>query len=321
MRFSIIIPVYNAEAYLDECVNSILTQTFGDYELILVDDGSRDNSPAMLDGYAARDSRVRVIHKPNGGQSTARNAGLAIATGEYIAHLDSDDFYLHDRVLEQVAEACTAGVDIVAFKYKKYFDATGAYGTCAYTYADIPTDSYPSTLRALVARDAFFCSAWSKVVRRDILMDQSIRFDETSRCEDMDWYFRVVTSSRSMALVDDVMVGYRQRGNSVTSTGSVRTIDQFLHFFDVWVPRVQAIEETALREILQAALAKLLVNLMISYCSLSDPDKKSRLPAMRAYAGLLRHNLNPRVKKIRLAQRFLGFRGTMAILGIAVRAR
>lgn len=321
MLLSIIIPVYNAEKYLDECVESILRQTYTDYELILVDDGSKDKSPAMLDGYAARDPRVHVIHKPNGGQSTARNAGLAIATGDYIAHLDSDDFFLHDRVLAEIAEACTDGVDIVAFKYKKYFDDTGAYGADTPSLADIPTDDYSTVITRLVEIDAFFCSAWSKVVRHDILRAGGIRFDESSRCEDMDWYFRVVCQSRSMKLVDDVMVGYRQRSNSVTASGSVRTLDNFLSFFDAWHPRVEALEDERLRVALLSALAKLLVNLMIVYASLPDPQKKSRYTALKSHAALLSHDRNPRVKKIRSTQRLVGFGGVMLALRVAIKLR
>ena len=91
---SVIIPIYRAEKYLNECVDSVLAQTYRDLEIILVDDGSPDNCGAICDDYAAKDSRVKVIHKENGGPSDARNAGLAIAHGEYIYFLDSDDYCL-----------------------------------------------------------------------------------------------------------------------------------------------------------------------------------------------------------------------------------
>ena len=90
---SVIVPVYQAEALLPQCVESVLAQTFSDWELLLIDDGSRDGSPALCDGYAARDPRIRVFHKPNGGVSTARNLGLEQATGPYIAFLDADDAF------------------------------------------------------------------------------------------------------------------------------------------------------------------------------------------------------------------------------------
>lgn len=99
MKLSIIVPVYNVEPYIRRCVDSILAQTFTEFEMILVDDGSPDNCPAICDEYARKDSRVKVIHKENGGLSDARNAGLDIAQGEYIGFVDSDDF-IHPQMYE-----------------------------------------------------------------------------------------------------------------------------------------------------------------------------------------------------------------------------
>ena len=92
MKFSIIVPVYQVEDYLVRCVDSILTQTFEDYELILVDDGSLDKSPQICDQYALQDGRIKVLHKSNGGLSSARNAGLDVASGDYVIFVDSDDW-------------------------------------------------------------------------------------------------------------------------------------------------------------------------------------------------------------------------------------
>ncbi|MFR2551722.1 MAG: glycosyltransferase [Clostridioides difficile] len=95
-KISIIVPVYNVEKYLEKCVRSILAQTFTDFELILVDDGSLDSSGAMCDQFAEQDQRVKVIHKENGGLSDARNAGIELATGEYLGFVDSDDYIADD---------------------------------------------------------------------------------------------------------------------------------------------------------------------------------------------------------------------------------
>ena len=108
---SVIVPVYNVEAYLDRCVASITSQDFNNLEIILVDDGSTDASAKMCDAYAAADTRIKVIHKQNGGLSDARNAGIDIAHGEYIAFIDSDDFilpgyfsYLHRLITQADAD-------------------------------------------------------------------------------------------------------------------------------------------------------------------------------------------------------------------------
>ncbi|MBQ1446855.1 MAG: glycosyltransferase family 2 protein, partial [Solobacterium sp.] len=98
VKVSVILPVYNAEEHLQHCIDSILAQEFEDLELIAVDDGSKDGSPAMLDDYTAKDSRIKVIHKENGGVSSTRNRGLEEAQGEYIQFIDSDDWLPADSI-------------------------------------------------------------------------------------------------------------------------------------------------------------------------------------------------------------------------------
>lgn len=120
-QISVIVPVYKVEKYLHECVDSILAQTFSDFELILVDDGSPDNCGAICDEYAAKDSRVRVIHQENQGLSGARNSGIDIAEGEYITFIDSDDF-VDARYLEILMEGAKDGVGVVVCRHKEFAD-------------------------------------------------------------------------------------------------------------------------------------------------------------------------------------------------------
>lgn len=117
---SIIVPIYKVEPYLDQCVQSIVDQTYANLEIILVDDGSPDNCPAMCDAWAEKDSRIRVIHKANGGVSSARNAGLNMATGSYIAFVDADDWLEPAAVEILLEQAVSTGADIVVGNY--YFD-------------------------------------------------------------------------------------------------------------------------------------------------------------------------------------------------------
>ena len=109
MKLSIIVPVYQVEAHIDECITSILDQTFRDFELILVDDGSLDRCPAICDAYAQKDSRIRVIHQKNQGLSAARNTGLQAARGDYIGFVDSDDFIeasMYEKLLDNLEREC-----------------------------------------------------------------------------------------------------------------------------------------------------------------------------------------------------------------------
>ena len=118
MKLSYIIPVYKVEKYLEECVESILSQTMNDYEMILVDDGSPDSCPAICDRFAEEyPDKIRVIHKENGGLASARNAGLEVATGDYIFFVDSDDYLSEDRVKELYEKAVEFDADILQTSY------------------------------------------------------------------------------------------------------------------------------------------------------------------------------------------------------------
>lgn len=118
MKITVIVPVYNVENYIERCVSSLREQTLSDIEIILVDDGSTDNSPQMIDEYAKEDDRIRIIHKANAGQGLARNDGMDIAQGEYVCFLDSDDYVEHD-MCEKLYELMTqSGADMCSFGYQ-----------------------------------------------------------------------------------------------------------------------------------------------------------------------------------------------------------
>ena len=117
MGISVIVPVYNVQPYLHRCVDSVLAQTYTDWELILVDDGSPDRCPVICDEYAAKDNRIRVIHKENGGLSDARNCGLDIATGDFVMFLDSDDYIHHNMLMTMYRLCVDEGADIVQCAY------------------------------------------------------------------------------------------------------------------------------------------------------------------------------------------------------------
>ena len=118
--FSIIIPVYNVERYLNKCIESVVKQTYKNFEIILVDDGSPDSCPRICDEWAKKDDRIVVIHKGNGGLSSARNAGIKRAKGQYIGFIDSDDYWTESNFLEKIKDIVTENsVDVILFEYKE----------------------------------------------------------------------------------------------------------------------------------------------------------------------------------------------------------
>ena len=176
-KISIIVPVYNVERYLRQCIDSILAQTYTDFELLLIDDGSPDNSGTICDEYAQKDPRIRVFHKPNGGVSTARNMGIDNAKGEYISFIDADD-ELYPNAYETMMKYINDDIDIVFAGFEKY-DEQGKliYSVDKNYAAKLDADSLITTMfRPIILYYQGFI--WNKLFRLSIINDNSLRFNE-----------------------------------------------------------------------------------------------------------------------------------------------
>lgn len=178
-KISVIIPVYNAEKYLHECVDSILAQTLQDIEVILVDDGSTDTSPAICDEYATKDKRVTAIHKPNGRASSARNAGIRAATGEYIAFVDSDDWIspeMYETMLATSADVCLC--DYVRFKGEEQFPfSQQCIREGYYNKAQIREEVYPHLVMDGIEYPITI-SNWALLIKRSVIIDNNLWYRE-----------------------------------------------------------------------------------------------------------------------------------------------
>lgn len=178
-QVSVIVPVYNAEKYLAECVDSILAQTLRDIEVILVDDGSTDFSPAMCDAYAEKDCRVKVIHKANGRAASARNAGLKIAQGEYIAFVDSDDWIapeMYEKMLAAGADVCLC--DYVRFQEEKEFSFTQPnIREGFYNKGQIRKEIYPHLVMDGLEYPITI-SNWVLAIKHTIIKDNNLSYRE-----------------------------------------------------------------------------------------------------------------------------------------------
>ena len=203
-EISIIVPVYKVEQYLNECIDSILAQTFTDFELILVDDGSPDNCPALCDAAAAKDSRIRVIHKPNGGVSTARNAGLDAACGNWISFIDPDDS-IDKTYLEKMHRAAVQSGAEVASCNVLYLEADGSRSN----YQDTPLRNEVISREEAIHRIRLtpLVQAATRLHRRDVLAD--LRFPVGKNYEDAFTTPEVLEHTTSVACVEDVLYHYR----------------------------------------------------------------------------------------------------------------
>lgn len=184
VSLSIIIPVYNAEAYLVACVKSIVSQTFADYEVLLVDDGSTDRSGSLCDALAAQHAKVRVFHRPHQGLSAARNHGLREAQGEWIMFVDSDDELYDNLSLERFMQETEDGVQMAIAGHVRV-DATGKEIIDDSQFERLTMDSQTYARCLLNSTYGYQGYVWAKLFRREIVLSGGVTFDETlSFCED-----------------------------------------------------------------------------------------------------------------------------------------
>ena len=222
---SIIVPIYEVEEYLARCVDSVLAQTFRDFELILVDDGSPDGCPGICDAYAARDPRIRVVHKEHGGLSDARNAGLAVAGGEFIAFIDSDDWVAPDFLQAMFDTLTRERADIVECRVVKTdgneehvdvmppFSPDEAISCCA-----------EAALRDLIHDGIFRQTVWNKLYRRSVL--EGVLFPKGRLNEDEFWTYKVFARASLIVKISRPLYYYFQRPGSIMGTAfSLRRLD------------------------------------------------------------------------------------------------
>ena len=229
-KVSVIVPVYKAEKSLDRCVRSLLSQTLRDIEVILVDDGSPDGCPALCDGFARGDGRVRVLHKENGGVSAARNDGLSAASGEYVLFCDSDD-WMEENALELLsAEAERTGADVVI---GDVFLVTGENRREVHFFKEPFVSSDRGTIAGLLRADLYraYCpdppeegpafgygGPWNKLVRKKLLDGAGIRFDLSLRgvFDDIIYTAHILCAAGTVAYIRRPVYDYVQVSSSVT---------------------------------------------------------------------------------------------------------
>lgn len=219
-KVSVIMPVYNVENYLRQCLDSVINQTLRDIEIICIDDQSTDGSLGILKDYAAIDPRIRIITQKNAGAGAARNTGLKVAKGEYLSFLDSDDFFELD-MLEKAYHACsTNNLDFVVFRSDKFDNDSKTYIPLYYSirkdllpdkkvfnYRDIPKDLFK----------VFVGWAWDKLYRREFVLENNLYFQEQRTTNDLLFVFSALVKAKKITVLEDVLAHHRISLNSSLS--------------------------------------------------------------------------------------------------------
>lgn len=224
---SVIVPIYKVEKYIHHCVDSILNQTYRNLEIVLVDDGSPDTCPLICDAYALQDSRVMVIHKENGGQSSARNRALDIATGDYIAFVDSDDYLAENMLYIMMKKMLLEGCDIVMCART---DVYSSYQKDTYFLPETRAYSRDEAM-SLILQDIIGSQPWDKLYKRHTF--DGIRFPEGRIYEDIGTAYLNFDKCKKFAYVHIPLYYYRmnEAGTSFSEKPN-KIFDTFMSFYE-----------------------------------------------------------------------------------------
>lgn len=244
-KISVVVPIYNVEAYLRRCVDSILNQTHSDLQVILVDDGSPDGCPAICDEYAAKDSRVLVLHKPNGGLSSARNTGVEAATGEYILFVDSDD-WIKPEMAEILLGLCEKyDADIAECSFENHYEG-GSSNQTACT-GEVLVQTPEQALGSLMGERDFSSVVWNKLYKAEVA--KRVVYPPGKQHEDEFVLHRYCLAAKRIVYIDKPLYNYeRGRPDSYMSQGfrlerfdGCEALRERMHL--VWERSMSAVEE------------------------------------------------------------------------------
>ena len=318
MCFSIIIPVYKVEKYIHECIRSILAQNFSDYEIVLVDDGSPDKCPEICDSYAEEYHNIKVIHKENGGLSEARNVGIMNATGEYILFIDSDDYWDSTTLLSGLSSAINmySAPDIVMFQGKKLFEESGKTITdTKYNVEYINSATKDDVVKHIITTQSYSMSACTKAINRRYLLGNNVFFEKGLLGEDLDWFFRVVTSAESIKAIDQNCYVYRIREGSITTTiGLKNELDQ-IKTIRKWKKELscRTIDRSSLPYYF-SILSYAYVVALLNYGRLGKNDKKKIFNQLKEEKEILKYAANKKSRLTKIFVDLLGIRPTSFLL-------
>jgi len=320
MKISVIIPVYNVKPYLERCVQSVVSQTYKDLEIVLVDDGSTDGSGELCDQLAATDSRIQVVHQVNKGLSEARNTGIRQATGDYVFFVDSDDGWLLDDGVEQLVNQCEATTDLLMFKAVDIY--TDGRQTPMKDFDVEHINSLPdghAVFAYLVKTQVFRAGVWLLMVRRSILTGNDIFFPSGLISEDVYWDMQLWQHIKKVKIVNLNFYGYYFREGGLSKVPSIRVYRSYDKIFTDW--KEQCRQGCVNASEISLYLAEMWVSRAYAYYQLKPEDKPESLAIMERHKDLLYYADTPKSRRTAFLVKTFGVKSTTTLLGIYWRLR
>lgn len=298
---TVIIPIYKTEKYLDDCIKSVVNQTYSNLEIILVDDGSPDNCPAMCDEWAKKDSRIKVIHKQNGGLSDARNVAIDECNGDYILFLDSDDYYEKSNHIELLCiNALQNKSDIVCFNYKRYYEDKNSFSKklCVLTGEN--------NLSQMIKDNTYTSSVCIKLIKKELIKENKLSFEKGIYSEDIEFSAKIMLLSDKITFCDEAVYIYRSRSDSITTSIKEKNV---IDIYNI-VLKLSISSTNNLNYWCYTAFQYCTLLINMNFVEI-DKELKQKIYAMK---WLLKFDRTSKVKLIHTVSKLLGIKFTSKLL-------
>lgn len=308
--FSVIIPIYNVEKYINDCIDSVLQQDYKNIEIILINDGSKDNSQLICEKKVKEDSRIRLINKQNGGLSSARNVGLDNSTGDYILFLDGDDYWDDREALSKINNSLKESkADIVTFGLKKMFEDTGEIESTKYIFdrQKIDLHSKNNTLSYLIRNNLYISSACNKAVKKSIIDKYNLRFEDKALSEDIEWSAKLLFYANNIDVIESPFYIYRQRNHSITHTLKLINIQYLIKHIESCIQLYGNGEMEDNKIEYMSYVAYQYITLLVAMNLIDTKLPNDMMKSIKEYRYLLKYDLIKRVHIFNIIETYLGF--------------
>lgn len=313
--FSIIIPVYNVEGYLRQCLDSILCQSYSNFEIVLVNDGSIDSSLEICLEYQEKSAHVKLINKENEGVSTARNIGLLRAKGDYIIFTDGDDFWIGKQVLEELNNLIQeSDPDLIIHEETRFFTDKDLIYKNNQRFILNKSGKFEDEVLNLVYYDLFAASPWDKVIKKSVLIDNKLFFPVGKKSEDIEWCGQLMSFVKTFSIYSKSFYNYRQ-GRFDSSTSIVNE----KHIYDVYQMvrnglNTAPVESEILNRAIQNYWLCYYVLVLKDFYVLSSKIRHRIWEDIFSWKHLLKKGLNLKVDKVMVFYKILPFKTMILFL-------
>ncbi|PKB16751.1 glycosyltransferase family A protein [Flavobacterium sp. 5] len=306
--FSIIVPVYNVQDYLKQCLESILCQEYHDYEIILINDGSTDSSLEICCFYLETSDKIVLINKENGGLSDARNHGLQKASGDYIIFTDSDDYWVGSRILKDLNEMIkVSDPDIIIHEESRFFSDKDVKCKFNQRFLKQKSGEFKYEILQLIYYDLFVASACDKIIKKSILLNNDLYFPLGKKSEDIEWCGKLINYIDTFSIYPKSFYIYRQGRN-----GSITASVNENHIMDVYNMvkeglNVKRLESNILNDAIQNYWACNYIVILKDFNVLSSKNRNLIWEDLVSWKYLLKKGQNLKIDKVMFFYNFLPF--------------